>query len=59
MQKSWFMIHWHCQFHHNSLYDGIQSLFLYLKGQFHGHTVIFKGLKMTFRKKIEKKTIPR
>ena len=22
-----------------------------LKGQFHGHTVIFKGLKMTFRKK--------
>ena len=32
--------------------------FLTLKGQFHGHTVIFKGLKMTFRK-IEKKTIPR
>ena len=26
-----------------------------LKGQFHGQTVIFKGLKMTFRKKIEEK----
>ena len=26
-----------------------------LKGQSHGHTVIFKGLKMTFRKKKLKK----
>ena len=26
-----------------------------LKGQSHGHTVIFKGLKMTFREKILKK----
>ena len=28
---------------------------MHLKGQFHGHTVIFKGLKMTFRKRILKK----
>ena len=28
-----------------------------LKGQSHGHTVIFKGLKMTFREKILKKKI--
>ena len=27
---------------------------LFLKGQSHGHTVIFKGLKMTFEKKYEK-----
>ena len=26
-----------------------------LKGQSHGHTIIFKGLKMTFREKILKK----
>ena len=36
------------------------EIYLSLKGQFHSHTVIFKGMKITFRKKkIEKKTIPR
>ena len=31
----------------------------FLKGESQGHNAIFKGLKMTFRTKILKKTIPR
>ena len=33
------------------------ALLLQLKGQSHGHTIIFKGLKMTFRKKILKEKL--
>ena len=37
-----------------------EILTFYLKGQLHGRgrAEIFEGLKMTFRKKIRKKTIP-
>ena len=41
-------------------YTRIIIIIFFLKGQYHGDAVIFKGLKMTFRTKIlKKKTIPR